>query len=177
MVENILNTQISIGEKVSSLINGEQPVLNAYQNRNHPDSPDAYKLFLIAQSHMKSLDVEHLEKALNYFQQAIDVAPNYAIAHTGMASAIMLLYQYKHTSLPEASYQAMEALNKAFTIEPNLAEAFAVRGLLETYNQKYDLAEADFKKAIALNPGLRFARHNYSGLIKRQIRILLITTC
>ena len=163
--ENLLDIQMKISEKVTALISDDSDKAVLYQNRKHPQSAKAYRLFLIAQSHMKFIEVGHLEKALDYYQKSIEIAPDYALAYAGIAAAHILLYQYKHTSLVDANIYATEALNHAFEIEPNLAEAYAVRGLLNTYLQKFKLAEQNFKKAIDLSPGLRFARHNYAYML------------
>lgn len=168
--DNVLDTQIAIGRKVAALIGSGENDTRVYQSRKHPSSAEAYRVFLIAQSHMKFTEVNHLEKALEYFHRAIEIAPDYAIAYTGIAAAQLLLYQYKHVSLSETTRLSSEALNKALSIEPNLAEAFAVRGLQETYLHQFDLAEDDFQQALELNPGLRFARHNYGFLLWRLYR-------
>ncbi len=168
--DNVLDTQIAIGEKVAVLISADERSVKVYQNRKHPESAEAYKLFLIAQAHLKFTAVNHLEKALDYYQRAIDIAPDYALAYTGVAAAQLLLYQYKHTSLSEAVRLSSVALNKAFSIESDLAEAFAVRGLQETYSGHFSAAENDFEKALELNPGMRFARHNYGFMLWRLSR-------
>ena len=163
--DNVLDTQIAIGQKVTTLISSNKPAATVYQNRTHPSSAEAYKLFLIGQSHLKFVEVDHLEKALEYFQRSLEIAPDYALAYTGIAAAQLLLYQYSHTPLVEAMQLSTDALNKALSLEPDLAEAYAVRGLQETYSLQYGAAEEDFKKAIELNPGLRFARHNYGFML------------
>ena len=168
--ESLLDAQISISQKVSTLIANNKSKTEAYNKRNHPNSAQAYRLFLLAQSHMKIGQVEGYEKALAYYQRAIDIAPNYALAYSGMAAAKILLYQYNHTSLEQTNIEATQLLTKALSIEPNLAEAFAVRGLLNTYLQLNKQAETDFLRSIALNPGSRFARHNYGFLLWRQSR-------
>lgn len=168
--DNVLDTQIAIGEKVTILLSTDERVAKVYQNRKHPESAEAYKLFLLGQSHLKFIEVNHLEKALDYFQKSIDLAPDYALAYAGVAAAQLLLYQYKHASLSDAVRLSSVALNQALSIEPDLAEAFAVRGLQETYTGQFSAAEHDFEKAIELNPGLRFARHNYGFMLWRLSR-------
>ena len=168
--DNILDTQIIIGERVTALISEDETGAKVYPYRKHPKSAEAYRLFLIAQSHLKFIEVSHLEKALEYFQRSKELAPDYALAYTGIAAAHLLLYQYKHNSFAETIRLSNEALDKAFSIEPNLAEAFAVRGLQETYLLQFDAADAAFKRAINLNPGLRFARHNYGFMLWSSFR-------
>lgn len=163
--DNLLDTQIAIGKEVTRLISTNKTASKVYQNRKHSSSDKAYKLFLIGQSHLKFIEVPHLEKALEYFQRSVEIAPDYAVAYTGIAAARLLLHQYGNTSLAETTRLTSEALEIALSIEPELAEAYAVRGLQETYALEFTAAEEDFKYAIELNPGLRFARHNYGFML------------
>ena len=165
-----LDTQIAIGEKVSLLITNKKVGADNHAKRIHPRSAEAYKSFILAQSHMKIGSVTSYEKAIDYYQKSINISPDYALAYTGIAAAKLLLSQYKHTSARQARVEASELLDKAFSVEPQLAEAFAVRGLLNTYAREYELAEQDYLKAIQLNPGLRFARHNYAYMLSLLFR-------
>jgi len=163
--ELFLDTQISIGKKVSALITNKQVSPDTYTKRLHPRSAEAYKLFILAQSHMKLATVYNYSKALSYYHKATEIAPDYALAYTGMAAATLLLMQYKHTSSRQAQFEATDFLDKAFAIEPNLAEAYAVRGLQKTYAQQFKSAEQDYIQAIQLNPNLKFAHHNYGYML------------
>ena len=165
-----LDTQVAIGVKITSLITQKARMSTVTQVRRHPRSAKAYKFFLLAQSHMKLAKVSNYEKAIDYFQQAVDIAPNYALAYTGQAAAHLLLFQYKHTPFEDAEIKATALLENAFKIEPNLAEIYAVRGLMYTYSNDFSRAETNFRKAIKINPGLRFARHNFGYLLWRQSR-------
>jgi len=166
--DSVLETQSRISEKISMLITNKASPNN--QKRNHPKSTQAYRLFLLAQSHLRLNTVEHYEKALNYYREAVDLAPDYALAYTGMAKAHLLLYQYKHTPLENTNIDVSPLLEKAFSLESDLADTYAVRGLLNTYLQEFSLAEKDFKKALELNPGLEFALHNYGFMLWRLSR-------
>ena len=166
--DSILETQVNIGETVSRLITNKKMLTS--RKRNHPQSTQSYRLFLLAQSHLRLNTVEHYQQALNYYQQAVNLSPDYALAYAGMAKAHLLLYQYKHTSLEQTNIDVSQLLNKAFSLEPNLADTYAVRGLLNTYLQAFSLAEQDFVKALELNPSLEFALHNYGFMLWRLSR-------
>ena len=168
--DNFLQTQISISREISQIITHKDANSSQYEKRNHPNSAKAYKLFMLAQSYMKRGDSKNYEKAFIYYQKATVIAPDYALAFAGMAQAKILLYQYKHKSLEKTEIEASKYLLRALSIEPELAEAFAARGLLRIYLHKFDLAENDLKKAIELNPGLRIAHHNYGFLLWRLSR-------
>ncbi len=167
---NFLQSQISISKKISQIITKKDSNSSQYAKRKHPNSVEAYQLFMLAQSYMKRGDSKHFEKAFQTYQKATEVAPDYALAFAGMAQAKILLYQYKHISLEAINIEANKYLLKALSLEPELAEAFAARGLLKIYLHKFDSAEEDFKRAIELNPSLRIARHNYGFLLWRLSR-------
>ncbi len=168
--DNFFDTQIKISREISQVITNKKSGSGQHSKRSHPNSAEAYKHFMIAQSHMKVADVEHFEKAFEYYQKATEIAPDYALAYTGMAVSKTLLFQYKHTSLEKTKLEVTALLRKALSIEPELAEAFAARGLLGIYLNDFQNAEADFIKALKLSPGLRIARHNYGFLLWRLSR-------
>ena len=165
-----LDTQVAIGVKITSLITQKVPKSSKTQVRSHPRSAKAYKFFLLAQAHMKLAKVSNYEKAIDYFQQAIEIAPNYSLAYTGQAAAHLLLFQYKHTPFEDAAIKATTLLDHAFKIAPDLAEIYAVRGLMYTYSNDFSRAETNFQKSIRINPRLRFARHNFGYLLWKQSR-------
>ena len=170
---NILETQEFIATKISALIspNAINTTNQVIQKRSHPKSSEAYKKFLLAQAYMKSVEIQNLQKALKLYQEAIELEPNYALAHSGVAAAHLLLYQYNFGSIRETVAKASEAIDRALELEPNLAEAFSVRGLMKVYQYNYKVAEENFIKAIELKPALRFARHNYGFLLWNSGRI------
>ncbi len=120
----------------------------------------AYSAFVSGRDNLSLRRLETLLSARESFEQAIQYDPNYAAAYAGLAESALLL-AFNHGALPqsEAFAIARENLDRALQLDPGLADAYAVRGLLESRiwqqtrvgrgNQE---AEADFRRAIELNP-------------------------
>jgi tetratricopeptide (TPR) repeat protein len=102
-----------------------------------------------------------VEKGIDYFQQAIEHDPNYALAYAGLADAY---HRLSNLYLPptEAMPKARAAAVKAVEIDDLLAEAHASFGLLKMY---YDLdwegAEREYRRALELNPGHTLSHKRY----------------
>lgn len=168
--DNALDVQQQVGLAVSKLIPTDAQAIETAGPARHPVAAEAYRLYLMGQSHMRVATVDAYAKAAVFFADAIRIEPDYALAHTQLAAAYLLLYQYRHDPLEQATGRARSALENALEIDPRQAEAFAVFGLLHTYRKDYAAAEESFMQAIALQPNLSFARHNYGFMLWSQSR-------
>jgi tetratricopeptide (TPR) repeat protein len=126
---------------------------------------EAYQLYLRGRFFWDKRSAEGVRKSLEYFEQAIQADPNYALAYAGLADAYILAGSYGYTIMPplEAMPKAKEAARKALSLDDGLAEAHASLAYIEfTYDWDWPGAEAEFKRAIELNPNYDTARHWYS---------------
>ena len=163
----LFKIQQQVGVAVSDMLNITETTNKPIPNREHPESEQAYKYFVMAQAHMK---VSNYEDALSLFKQAIALSPAYALAYVGKAASYLLLYQYRHIDKQAAISAATLALDKALRLDPNLAEAYATRGLMYTYLKQYGKAEPLYLKALELHPNLRLAHHNLAFMLWQQSR-------
>ena len=166
----IFKIQQQVGIAVSDILNTKSTKSASVYTRSHPESEQAYKYFLMAQSHMKVASVKSFEQALLLFEKALQLSPDYALAYTGKATVHLLLYQYKHINRDEAMSDAEAALEKAVQLDPEQAEAYAVKGLMFTYLKNYDKAEKFYLKALKIHPKMHLAHHNYSFMLWGQSR-------
>jgi Tfp pilus assembly protein PilF len=100
-------------------------------------------------------------KGIEFFQKAIELDPEYALAYSGLADA---WYGLSSAHLPpnEAMPKAREAATKALELDESLAEAHASLGLVRAfYEWDWRGAEDQYKRAIALNPGHASSHHRY----------------
>jgi len=120
----------------------------------------AYSAYISGRDNVYLRRLETLLKAQEYFEQAIAFDPDYAAAYAGLAESVLLL-QNNHQALPqdEAFEIARANLDKALELDPDLADAYAIRGLLESKSWSQTrvgngniVAEAAFRRAIELNP-------------------------
>ncbi|MFY9691339.1 MAG: tetratricopeptide repeat protein, partial [Candidatus Acidiferrales bacterium] len=99
-------------------------------------------------------------KAIEYFQDAAEKDPNYALAYAGVANSYVLLgwnsYLPPKESFPKAKAEAMTALH----LDPNLAEAHtALAAVLWLHDWQWKKAQAEFKRSLELGPTYPTANH------------------
>ena len=93
-----------------------------------------------------------LQKAVEYFQKAVQVDPNYAPAYAGLAQSYILLTDPSRARL---------AADKALSLDPQLSEAHTALALLAEQHWNFMEAEREYKLAISLNPNYATAHHWY----------------
>jgi len=87
-------------------------------------------------------------KARKYFQQAIDLDPNFAPAYIGLAETHVILLEGQ----PEDPVIAKKAAEKALELDPNSSDAYGVRALIKWSLFDWSGAENDSRRALMLNP-------------------------
>ncbi|MFT5838132.1 MAG: TolB-like protein/Tfp pilus assembly protein PilF [Flavobacteriales bacterium] len=117
------------------------------------------------QKELSHRSVASIEKALTHFKQAVALDPNYARAYVGVADATILLALYGNNSRDEAHKQAQQAIDKALSLDHELAAAFASQGLLLSLTEP-SRAQQSFKRAIELNPNYGMAYLWYGSVLK-----------
>jgi tetratricopeptide (TPR) repeat protein len=125
----------------------------------------AYQLYLQGRYFWNKRTVEGLEKGIEYFQQAVDQDPRYALAYTGLADCYTLLGFYGAEArgvMPRAKAAAARALE----LDDSLAEAHtSLGGVAAVYDWDWARAEREFGRALELNPNYTPAHHWYAILV------------
>jgi TolB-like protein/Tfp pilus assembly protein PilF len=114
---------------------------------------NAYACWLLGFNELKKGALEADEKAREYFQQAIDIDPQYSKAYTGMSLTYFNEWSCQIWDRWDVSRKgAFEYAKKAFDIDDNDYTSALVLGRIYLYNGAYDTAEHFLRKAIRLNP-------------------------
>lgn len=114
---------------------------------------EAYRLSQKGRYHWDGRTGEALQLAVNCYEQAIRLVPDYAAAHAGLANCYSLLPYYGATRPTDAYPKARDAARRALKLDDSLAEAHAALGLvLRDYERDWRGAEREFRRAIELNP-------------------------
>lgn len=134
--------------------------------KRHTDDPEAYDLYLKGRYHWYRRYEGGFLKGLEFFQQAIEKDPLYALAYIGVADsyASMGLFSYY---VPGDTYaKARAAVKKAIEIEPDMAEANASMGWIRmSYDWDWEGAENEFLQVIRSKPDYTPARIWYGMLL------------
>jgi TolB-like protein/DNA-binding winged helix-turn-helix (wHTH) protein/Flp pilus assembly protein TadD len=123
--------------------------------------PEAYEAYLKGRYYWNKRNADGLQKALIYFQQAIDQDPTFGAAYSGLADCNSGLAWHGFKSPAEALAKANAAALKAIEIDPQSAEAHASLGLVLNHRWDWAGAGAEFKRALQLDPRYANAHHWY----------------
>jgi TolB-like protein/Flp pilus assembly protein TadD len=118
------------------------------------DSIEAYEAYLLGHQRMRSRRSDELEQAVQYFQRAIDLDPEFALAYVGQAEAVGHLHAYGTLSLAEVYERIDPLLDKAMKLDDQLGEVYALRAYK---HENLDDTIADFERAIELSPNYAMA--------------------
>jgi serine/threonine protein kinase/Flp pilus assembly protein TadD len=108
----------------------------------------AYDYYLRGRSYARR---ESLEFALQMYEQAVKLDPNFALAHAGIAYICGVIHEIREHN-PKWVERGEAACNNALQLDPNLAEALVARARILYSQRKHDEAIALAKRAISLKP-------------------------
>lgn len=132
-------------------------------SKSYTANAEAHELYLKGRFYWNKRTVKDLEKALGYFNQAIALDPNYALAYAGLADTYVMLPFYRNQPVREAMPPAREAALKALSLDGDLAEAHATLGVVNTHEYDFAGAERGYRRAIELKPNYATA-HQWYGI-------------
>lgn len=103
---------------------------------------------------------EDLDRAISYFERAITLDPEYALAYAGLADAYVLLPFYTGAAPSESFPLASEAAARALALDERLAEAHTSLAYTRFfYDWEWEAAERGFARALELRPSYATAHH------------------
>ncbi len=121
--------------------------------KNYTENVEAYQLYLRGNFYQSKGTQESLPKAIECFQQAIALNPNFALAYVGLASSYAPLAHFNYMASRDLMLKAKEAALNALALDDQLLEAHIALGDI-LYKNEYDFAgaEREFKRAVEQNP-------------------------
>jgi TolB-like protein/predicted Ser/Thr protein kinase len=147
----IFKVQDEIAEQVSQALRAALP--NGYRpGTQHPDIR-AYNLVLEGNYFKERRTLPDIEKAVQFYQQAIDINPGYALAWARLASAYLVGEILKGVPSEDQNRRVLDALDRAIRLDPNLVWAYYTRAAFEinvTWN--WAAAQADVERMREIDP-------------------------
>ena len=132
--------------------------------RRYQSSSQAYELYLKGRFFWGKRTKAGLQQGIEYFQQAIALDPNYALAYAGLADCYNLLDDWGQTPPRDSFPKARTAAEKAIALDDSLAEAHVSLAMVRgSYDWDWTGAEQEYKRAIQLNPNYATA-HQWYGM-------------
>jgi TolB-like protein/DNA-binding winged helix-turn-helix (wHTH) protein/Tfp pilus assembly protein PilF len=169
--ESDLGDALAIQQKVARSIANEikieltqhEKMVLASPKRVNPESHEAY---LKGRYFWNKRTADGLQKAIGYFNQAVDIDPTYAPAYSGLADSYALLGDWEYGVLaPKEAYpKAKAAAAKALELNSELAEAhISLAFALDGFDWDFEAGEREFRRGLELNPGYATGHQWYAG--------------
>ena len=135
----------------------------------NPVDPVAYQLYLKGRYFWNKRTEESVHKAIEYFTEAAGKDPGYAAAYSGLAdcySALLSSFDVGSMAPADSQPKALAAAQRAIELDGSLPEAHTSLAFIKlNYDWDWRGAEAEFQRALALNPGWANAHHWYAHLL------------
>ena len=134
-------------------------------DKKYTNSNEAYQLYLKGRYSFAKRTKPDMQKAIEYFQQAIDLDPNFALAYARISETYGSMPAYPYLTPNEAFPKAKSAAQRALEIDPTLSEAHTFLAYsLAIHDWNWPEAEREFKRAIELEPNNAAAHFRYGQI-------------
>jgi TolB-like protein/Flp pilus assembly protein TadD len=122
-------------------------------SKKYTDSNEAYQLYLKARYHYAKRTKGDFNKAIEYFEQAIELDPSFALAFAMLSDLYTSMPAYPYMSPKDALPKATLAARRALEVDPSLPEAHSAMGYSLCFSDRnFPEAERHFKRALELDP-------------------------
>ncbi|MFC2126352.1 adenylate/guanylate cyclase domain-containing protein [Bacteroidota bacterium] len=152
---DIFAVQSEVAQKIAKeLFAALSPEEKQYIEKVPTNNLDAYNLYLWGHHYLNKGTKEDFEISIDYFDSAIDLDPEFALAHAGKGYSYQFLVRHSYISGIDVKLKAKEAIQKALELDPSLGQTHAIFGLIMiVFDWDIYGPEQEFQKAIKLSPG------------------------
>ena len=167
-IKDVLQIQSDIAHKVADALR-EHMLGDASQSevRRATSKPNAYINYLRGRQFWNKRTEDDLKRAIVFFEDALKIDQDYAMAYTGLADSYATRALLEFMAPHEAYPKARQAVDKALSLDAELAEAHTSLGLIKfQYDWEWKEAEQEFRDAININPSYALAHHFFADLLK-----------
>lgn len=159
-MQDVFAVQEDIARAIAGALSGRAPLRAAEDRLGRPTADlEAYDLYLRGRYNWQMAPRDRLRQATTYYHRAVERDPDFALAHAGLAESYVNLAIYDHMPANEALARARIAAERALELDPDLVEALSAHAYVLMSELDFQGAEADIRRAIALNPSYPWAHH------------------
>ena len=131
--------------------------------KRYTENIEAYQLYVRGRRLCEKRSAEGFKRGMEYLTKAIQIDPNYALAHAELASCISVPCYFGVVDPNMAYPKARLVAQRALEIDPDSAEGHEVlANILQNYDWNWPGAEKEYKRSIKLNPNYPMAHYHYS---------------
>ena len=160
---DIFGIQDSISDSVARSLALNLTVEEQKQLRKHyTTTAAAYDSYLMGLHFWNTRSKDGLEKAINYFDQAVQKDPNFALAYALMADCYYLQVFYGYNPAPEIIGNAKAAADRALLLDDSIAEAHIASAMVHSLQHQLRPTIESLRRALELNPNLATAHLRYA---------------
>jgi tetratricopeptide (TPR) repeat protein len=153
----------SIATQIQVVLTPEQQRLLA---RERPTAPEVLDLHLRAQHQLNRLSREGIEEALRLNTRAVELDPDFAQAHAGIAACYAIYCLMGYAPVSEVAPKAEAAALRSIELDSTLAAAYSALAHVKVWLEwDWPAAEVAFERALELDPGNAMTRHGYADLL------------
>ena len=135
----------------------------ASMRKHYTENAKAYESYLQGRYFFNKRNAAGFKKAIEHFDQALSIDPNYALAYSGLADCYIRLNEFAVPMTQEAVPHGRAAVMKALAIDDTLGEAHATLAFIKfRYDWDFGGAEAEFKRSLQLDPNYSEAHQWYA---------------
>ncbi|MFL6467602.1 MAG: tetratricopeptide repeat protein, partial [Pyrinomonadaceae bacterium] len=158
---DLVSLQSQIARDVSNKLTPKLSGVDiAKVEKSYTANSEAYQLYLKGKFYWNKRTGGDLRQAIEFYRQAIEKDPNYALAYSGMAETYVLFSSYDVAPAKDSMPQAKAAAQRALEIDDSLAEAHTALGFyLSNYEWDRPASEKEYRRAIELKPNYSTAHH------------------
>jgi serine/threonine-protein kinase len=155
----------SISENLRLKLSGED---HTRLTKRYTENSEAYKLYLKGRYFYNKHNIESYYKGLAFYEQAIEIDPEFALAYAGVSDVYFKLGMFEVLPAKNAHQKGVAAAMKGLEIDNMVSEIYVALANHKTwYSQQMDIKGAleNYKKALSLNPNDAEANHEYGHLL------------
>jgi len=131
--------------------------------KRYTDNPEAYQLYLQGRFHMNQYSgADALKNGIRYYEEAIKIEPEYALAYAGIASSYLNLWIFNYLPPEQSLPQLKQAVQRAMELDNEIAESHLAQGYLMWSEWDIKNGLSFYQKAIELNPNIAEAHIWYA---------------
>ena len=166
-LRDVFAIQRDVAERIAASLRASLSPQERARLQHRPSAdPEAYNLYLLGLHAFLRYTPPAWQQSIGYFEQAIARDSTFANAYAVLADAHVLLAQMGRTRPADAIPRARAAALRALALDSTLGDAYASLGLVAAvYDRKWDVAETQFRRALALNPSSAYAHTLYAAFV------------
>ena len=171
-LDDVFAIQAGIAKQVAEALKIELRATETARLEARPSvRPDSYLAYLKGRALFYGTSRVALEAAKQQFELAISIDPRNAAAYSGLADTTVVQgWFYGDTPPAERKETIRRSASRAIELDPNLAEAHTSLATIMVGASEYAAAEAEFKRALSLNPSYSLAHHWYAETLEAEGR-------